>query len=138
MDFKKKLKIRLIIAIGFIAFGAALIIANLLGMFQNNAFETFGILTAAIGAARIVQYIRITKSSETLNAREIAETDERNIMLHTRARALAFNVYAFIGTTLSIILFAAGEDTAAQIIAYSISAIIVIYLICRFVISRKY
>ena len=44
----------------------------------------------------IVKNIRIFKSTENFIEKEIAEKDERNIMIWTKARSLTFSVYAVI------------------------------------------
>lgn len=135
MDFKKKLKIRLYTAIAVLIIGIAMIA---LGCIKNREMLTsFGLMFFVIGIARIRQYKRITKDDESFRAREIAETDERNVKIWTQARAVAFSVYIFIAAIAVITLYAIDLDLYAKIISYSLLSFIVIYWLCYIFISKK-
>ena len=79
MDFNKKMKIRKNIAFVYILIGVGMIILNVTGILTNDIMSSFGLMLFVIGIARMVQYKRITADSESLNARRIAENDERNV-----------------------------------------------------------
>ena len=66
----------------------------------------------------IVKNIRIFKSTENFIEKEIAEKDERNIMIWTKARSLTFSVYAVIAGIAIIVLYTVNMEYAAQVIAY--------------------
>lgn len=138
MEFKKKLKIRLSAAIGYIAIGIALAALSFTKVAENSMVSAFGAVFIICGLARVVQYIRITKDESTLRSREIAETDERNIMIMTKARSLTFSIYIMLSGFTMIVLYLLNIPFAAQIIAYSICAFTFIYFICYHIISRKY
>lgn len=138
MTFKKKLKLRLCAAVGYIIIGAALMILSFTGAAENDMISAFGAMFAVAGIARIVQYARITKDESAIRAREIAETDERNIMIMTKARSLTFSIYIMLAGITMILLYLLNKAFAAQIIAYAICAFVFIYFICYHIISRKY
>ena len=138
MDFNKKMKIRKNIAFVYILIGVGMIILNVTGILTNDIMSSFGLMLFVIGIARMVQYKRITADSESLNARRIAENDERNVMLWTKARSLATSVYLLLLAVMVIVLYIINMQTAAQIVSYCMLAFVVIYWICYFILSKKY
>lgn len=138
MDFNKKMKIRKNIAFVYILIGVGMIILNVTGILTNDIMSSFGLMLFVIGIARMVQYKRITADSESLNARRIAENDERNVMLWTKARSLATSVYLLLLAVMVIVLYIINMQTAAQIVSYCMLAFVVIYWICYFIVSKKY
>lgn len=136
MDYKKKLKIRLYAYAVIGVIGLALVVLG--NIWRNDMVISFGTMYLVIAAARLVQYRRITKNADTLHAREIAETDERNVLLWTKARSLAFSVYILLASIAIVILYALGTETEARVLAYSLFAFVFIYWICYFIIRRKY
>lgn len=138
MDFNRKMKIRKYAALVIMLLGAGLIAANLTGITGNDILSSLGLMFLVIGAARLVQYKRITADSESLNARRIAETDERNVMLWTKARSLAVSVYSLVTALAVVVLYVFNMQTAAQIVSYCLLSFVVIYWVCYFIISRKY
>ena len=136
MDFKKKLKQRLYIAIGEIAVGIAMIFAAYL--IDNEFVSSLGLVFTVIGAARTLQYKRITRNEQALHNREIAETDERNVKIWVQARALAFITYLLFAAIAVIVLFAMGLDLYGTIISYSMMSLVLIYWICYLIVKRKY
>ena len=138
MEFKKKLKLRLYAAIVYVLIGAMLIILSCTDFTDNEILSSFGAGFAVIGIGKIVQYIRITKDNETLHAREVAEMDERNIMIMTKARSLAFSIFFMLSGIAVVVLYILNLTFAAQIVACTIGAFTLIYRICYHIISRKY
>lgn len=136
MDFRKKLNVRLYTAICILCVGIIMVISSFFG--ADDMVSSFGAMFVVIGVARIAQYRRITKDEDSLHRREVAETDERNVMLWTKARSLAFSVYVIACAVAVIVLFLLDMDLYAQIISYSLFAFIGIYWLCYFILSRKY
>lgn len=135
MEFAKRMKIRLYTAIVFLAVGIGLI---LFGNLQGVEMATsFGAMLLVLGVARIVQYRRIHRSSETFEARQVKEEDERNVMLWTKARALAFVVY-IIAAALGVMVFYLLEmGIVAQTLSLSLFGLVVIYWVCYFIIRKQ-
>ena len=94
MEFRKKLKTRLCISVVVGILGVILMLSGFWS--ENSDSSSFGLCFVIICIARIRQYKRITKNEESLKQREILETDERNIMLWTKARSLAFSIYIIL------------------------------------------
>ena len=136
MDFRKKLNLRLYTAICILCIGIIMIITSFFG--ADDMMSSLGLIFVVIGLARIIQYRRITKDEESLHRREVAETDERNVMLWTIARSLTFSVYVLVSAVAVIVLFLLDMDIYAQIISYSLFAFVGIYWLCYFIVSRKY
>lgn len=136
MKFTDKLKVRLYAAFVIALIGIGLILT---GVFTKTEMaSSFGLMFFVVGIARIIQYKRITKNAGTLHKREVAETDERNVMLWTRARSMTFSVYVLLSAAAVILLYLSGVSEAARIVSYTLWLIVVIYWICYFIISRKY
>lgn len=135
MEFAKRLKIRLYTAIVFLALGAGLILfGNLRGV---EMATSFGAMLLVLGIARIVQYRRIHRTPETFEARQVKEEDERNVMLWTKARALAFVVY-IIAAALGVLVFYLLEmELIARTLSLSLFGLVLIYWVCYFIISRR-
>lgn len=135
MEYKKKLKTRQYVAYGYILLGIALTVAaNIWSM--DMAF-TFGAVFLAMGIARTVQYRRLLNDPEKIRRQEIAEKDERNIMLWTKARSLAFAVYVIAAGIAVIVLQLMDMEQAANIVSLCMMGFIVIYWICYFIIVKK-
>lgn len=135
MKFAKKLKLRLYMAIVFLAAGLGLI---LFGNLQGVEMATsFGAMLLVLGIARIVQYRRIHRTPETFEARQVKEEDERNVMLWTKARALAFSVYIIAAALGVIVLYLMEMDLVARTLALSLFGFVLIYWVCYFIISQK-
>lgn len=136
MKFADKLKVRLYAACAIALIGIGLILT---GVFTKTEMaSSFGLMFFVVGIARIIQYKRITKNEGTLHKREVAETDERNVMLWTRARSMTFSVYVLLSAAAVVLLYLSGASQAARIVSYTLWSIVVIYWICYFIISRKY
>ena len=138
MKFKNKLKMRLGIAIVYVIIGVLLVVLTSIGIIKNEAMLVFGTAFGACGLVMIVKNIRIFKSTENFIEKEIAEKDERNIMIWTKARSLTFSVYAVIAGIAIIVLYTVNMEYAAQVISYNLCGFLVIYWICYFIIRNKY
>ncbi len=136
MDFKKKLKIRLYVAISYIIFGILLITAAWLADYE--ILSSLGIAFVVMGLARIRQYRFITRDEEALHRREIAETDERNLKIYNQARSLAFLVYVNLCGFGIIALFILNLRSYAELLSYNLIAIVAIYWVCYYIMRKKY
>ncbi|MBP1581526.1 MAG: hypothetical protein J6A26_03925, partial [Oscillospiraceae bacterium] len=102
MEFKKKLKVRLYYGIGCAVLG---IVMMIFGFWRAEEYvSSLGLMFLIIGIARVIQYRRITQTEESLHQREIAEKDERNVLLWTKARSLTFTIYSIVLALVVIIL----------------------------------
>lgn len=138
MTFKNKMKIRLCISFVYIIIGIIFTVLTNIGMIKNEVMFAFGMVFSVCGLVMMVKNIRILKGYENFKEKEIAETDERNIMIWTKARSLAFSIYAVMAGILIIVLYMLNLDYEAQIIAYNLFGVLVIYWCCYFIIRNKY
>ena len=135
MDYKKKLKTRLNTAIIMIGVGIIFTVSSIFA--DSEMASTFGAVFLVMGIARVVQYKRLLNDPEEMRRREIVEKDERNVMLWTKARSLAFVIY-IIALGIAVIVLQLMEMTqAANIVSWCLMGFVVIYWICYFIIVKK-
>ncbi len=137
MDFKKKLKIRLYIALSYIVIGLLMIITFNIIKAENDFLSSFGFALIVIGIVRIREYRLITKDEASITRRKIAETDERNISIQNKAKSLSFMIYLFLACVSVIVLELLNKTSLASILSLSVGVLIVLYWIIYFIISKK-
>lgn len=135
MDYKKKLKTRLNTAIIMIGVGIIFTVSSIFA--DSEMASTFGAVFLVMGIARVVQYKRLLNDPEEMRRREIVEHDERNVMLWTKARSLAFVIYIIALGIAVIVLQLMEMSHAANIVSLCMMGFIVIYWICYFIIVKK-
>ena len=135
MDYKKKLKTRLNTAIIMISVGIIFTVSSIFA--DSEMASTFGAVFLVMGIARVVQYKRLLNDPEEMRRREIVETDERNVMLWTKARSLAFVIYIIALGIAVIVLQLMEMSQAANIVSWCLMGFVVIYWICYFIIVKK-
>ena len=138
MDFKKKLKIRLWVAITYLVLGIALIVVSLAIEPKNDILSSFGFAIALIGGVRLRNYLLITKSEERIKAQEIAEKDERNVAIADKAKSFSFMAYIFVACIDVIILHLLNKTQVALILSSSVCGLLLIYWVAYFIIRKKY
>ena len=137
MDFRKKLKVRLYVAIVYIILGLAMIVIPLFLKNDNNFASSLGFAFAVIGIARIRQYKLITKSEESIKKREIAESDERSIFIASKARGIAFFSYIIVAALVIIVLQVLNYSQIALIISATVCFMVLVYWISYLIISKR-
>ena len=137
MDFKKKLRLRLYVAITYIVLGAIFIATAFITKTENEFISTFGFMMILMGIVRIRNYRIITKDEDTIRKQRIIETDERNISIIHMAKSVAFAVYTFILGATVIVLSFIGMHEAARWAACSVCLLVVIYWICYYIYQKK-
>lgn len=137
MDFKKKLKTRLYLAIGYIGIGLIITLAVNIMKTENQFLSPFGIALIVCGIVRIRNYVMITKNDETIRKQQIAETDERNISISNRAKQAAFVIYIYLTGTAVIVLRVINKTQLATILSASVCGLIFIYWVSYWIIRRK-
>ena len=138
MEFKKKLRKRLYIAVSYLALGIVLNIAAAVTNSANPFLSSFGSCMIVMGLVRILRHVRLVRSDSAVKQQEIAETDERNLMIAERARAWAFSFTVFGAGVAVIVLSLLGYHNVALPFAWLVCGMILIYWICWHIIQRKY
>ncbi len=136
MEFRRKMKTRLYVAIIFVALGVMMTAGAIGAKIENGTVSSFGIGMAVYGLARIKQYFYITSNEDRLKKQEIMEKDERNISIANKARSVTFTIFIALSYLAVVILSLFNFHRAAEWITYSLLAFIVIYLV-TYVIIRK-
>ncbi len=137
MDFKKKLKIRLFIAIGYIFIGLLMIILFNIIKTENSFLSSFGFALIVIGIVHIRNYTIITKNEETIRKREIAEMDERNIAIANKAKSVSFIIYVILACVCVVILELFNKTQLATVLSSTVCVLILIYWISYWIINKK-
>lgn len=138
MDFKKKMKQRLYIALSYIAAGLLLLIAGIAVRPENYFFTAFGFTLLTMGVLRIGHYKKITRDDRSLRKQELTETDERNRMMAERARSWAFSL-SIIGSGIAVIILSfLGYHEEAQPFAWFVCGMTLLYWVCWIIIQKKY
>lgn len=138
MEFKKKLKTRLYIALSYIVLGIVLIAANALNHFENDFFLSFGIALLVMGIIRLIRHRKVTKDESTIRRQEVAETDERTLMMAEKARSWAFTYSILIAGIAVIVLSLLGKHDTAQPFAWFVCGQVALYWICWMILRKKY
>ncbi len=138
MEFKKKLKTRLYLAISYIVLGVGMIAAGFITGTDNQFVSSYGLALAVVGIVRLKQYFRITKNEERIRKQEIAETDERNIAIVHKARSITFSIYVLLACVVVIVLSFMQLHQAAMWISFSVFVLIAIYWITYFIVRKRY
>ncbi len=137
MNFQKKLTVRLIVAIVYMVLGVVLILTCCLTNVNTEVLSPLGAALLVIGAARVKQYVRITKSKASIREQEIKETDERNVYVINKAKSSAFNVYVPLASLAVIVLQLLGQVDAVRWVFGAVMALVILYWICYFVIHKR-
>lgn len=138
MEFKKKLKQRLYINLGWAVFGLLLIVFWCIRQPENTYPLSLGIAFAIMGIIRTIQYRQTAKDDKAVRQMELAEKDERNRMMNERAKSWAFSFSLYIAGDLAIILSLLGKHEIAQIFAWFLCGMTLLYWICWNIIRKKY
>ena len=138
MEFKKKLKQRLYIALSYIAIGIALIAADVLNHFENTFIFSFGVTMLVMGVIRLIRHRKITKDDASIRKQELSETDERIRMISERARSWAFSYSIIIAGIAVIVLSLLGKHDAALPFAWYVCGMVVLYWIFWLILRKKY
>jgi len=138
MEFKKKMKQRLYVALSYILLGIVLLAAAFAGRSDNYFFSAFGFALMVMGILRLLRYRKITASEQTLRKQELAESDERMRMIAERARSWAFSLSVTIAGIIVIVLSLLGKHDAALPFSWFVCAMVVLYWVCWCIIKRKY
>lgn len=138
MDYKKKLKQRLYVNLGWAGIGALNILFWCIRQPENTYPLSLGIAFVIMSVIRTIQYRQTVKDEQALRQKELAETDERNLMMNERAKSWAFSISVFIAGDLTIILSLLGKQDLALLFAWFLCGMTLLYWICWNIIRKKY
>ena len=137
MDIEKKIKTRIYTGVLYLIVGAAMTVTY--AVKNGNEFLcSFGGALVLIGILKILKHKRLLKNKNALEKLRIAETDERNLMLSNKAKSFAFSVYICLCCCAVIAFEFFNMEEKAIPLAYSVCALLVLYLICYCILNKKY
>ena len=139
MDQRKRIKQRIILNVFFIVLGIGFIVSDgIFHMSASNILQTFGCAYIVCGAVQLWRNLKFIRDPELMRKLEIAEKDERNLMLLDKARSFAFAIYVTAASVAVMVLYIMDLSFAAYIIAGSICFMVFSFWLCYHILKRKY
>ena len=138
MEFRKKLKQRLVLAVSYIVCGLLLTAIAALTHSENYFLSCFGVAMVMMGILRLIRHRKITENEQTIRKQELAETDERTRMIAERARSWAFSYSIMAAGIIVIVLSLMGRHEEALPFSWYVCAMVVLYWLCFAIIRKKY
>lgn len=138
MEFKKKLKTRLIVAVSYILLGLVLVAVDLMGQTDNYFYFSFGFTLVIMGLLRIFQHRKITVDERSIRQQELTESDERTRMIAERARSWTFSLTVTLSGAIVLVLSLLGYHDESLPFAWLVCGMVTVYWICYLIIRKKY
>jgi len=138
MDFRKKLKKRLLVDLFWAVLGLGMILYYFLTDTINTYPFSLGIAFITIGIIRTIQYRQTITDEKALREKELEEKDERNRMISERAKSWAFSLSIIASGILVILLNLLGYHDEALPFAWYVCGMTLLYWLCWIIIQKKY
>lgn len=138
MEFKKKLKTRLIVAVSYILLGLVLVAVDLMGQTDNYFYASFGFTLVIMGLLRIFRHRKITVDERSIRQQELTESDERTRMIAERARSWTFSLTVTLSGAIVLVLNLLGYHDESLPFAWLVCGMVTVYWICYLIIRKKY
>lgn len=138
MEFKKKLKTRLIVAVSYILLGLVLVAVDLMGQTDNYFYSSFGFALIIMGLLRIFRHRKITADERSIRQQELTESDERTRMIAERARSWTFSLTVTLSGAIVLVLSLLGYHDESLPFAWLVCGMVTVYWICYLIIRKKY
>lgn len=138
MEFQKKMKQRLYIAISYIMLGLILIAAHIFSHSDNYFIFPFGIGLLIMGVLRIIRCKNITSDKKSMRKQELSETDERTRIISEKAKSWAFSCSILIVGIVVIVLSLLGYHDYVQPFAWYVCLMCILYWVFYLIASKKY
>ena len=117
--------------------GIALVVISVLGI-TDEFWAGFGGGIAAVGALRLFLGYKYRKDEEYAKKVDVEQKDERTLFLSGKAKSFAYYLSIVGIAVTSLVLRFFGMAEAAQLCAYIMCGMLVIYLVAYVILSRKY
>lgn len=138
MDFHKRMKQRLYVAVAYCILGPILIAAGTVNRFENYFISAFGFALLSMGILRLAQYRKITKTEQSMHRQEVAENDERRLFLSERAKIWTFSFSIMIAGIAVIVLSLLGYHEQAQPFSWFVCLMVAFYWVFYLIAEKKY
>ena len=128
---------RTILSIIWVILGLVLIALSFAGK-VDEFWNGMGFALAIVGGLQLLRTHRFMKNEKYREAVEIAETDERNHFIRSKAWAWAGYLFVIIVGVSVVIFKIAGQDLLAHAACIAVCLLMVLYWIAYHVLKRKY
>jgi len=132
-----KREYRTIMSIIWVILGFALLALSFAGK-VDEFWNGMGFALALVGVLQLLRGYRFQKNAAYREAVEIAETDERNHFIRTKAWAWAGYLFILIAGVSVIAFRIAGQDLLSYAASMAVCLLLVLYWIAYYVLRRKY
>ena len=130
-------QINKIMSIIWLLLGLTLVILSLVGI-TDEFWSGLGSALLVVGTLQLLRYHRFMKNPAYREKMEIANSDERNQFISSKAWAWAGYLFILI-TSVSIIIFKlAGQDLLSQAASWAVCLMLVLYWVCWKILQKKY
>ena len=134
---KMKRDKRTILSIIWVILGLVLIALSFAGK-VDEFWNGMGFALAIVGGLQLLRTHRFMKSAAYREAVEIAETDERNHFIRSKAWAWAGYLFVIITGLSVLVLKFIGQDLLSYAAAMAVCLLMALYWVAYYVLQRKY
>lgn len=118
--------------------GMAMFIVNILQNADSSATTSFASAITALSIVKLIQFYRISKNPQLLKKFEIAQKEERFILISEKSGRFAFLVTVIAEFGAIFVLILLGQNQIATIVTYIVGIQTLVYLIIYYYLSKKY
>lgn len=128
---------RLVAYIIYIVFGAALIVLGTLDI-VDSFWSGMGGALIAMGALRVIQFLRYSKDASYREKWEVETQDERNHFIRNKAWAWSGYLFVMIAALSTIMFKLLGQELLSMAASFAVCILVLLYWICYLVLKKKY
>ena len=133
----KKTDVRFLFSLLWLVIGAALVICGLRGL-VDDYWSAMGFALLVVGALNFVRGIRYKTDKDYRQDVDVRDSDERTRFISGRAWAWTGYCLVLGGAVMSIVFKLMGNELLMQAAAYLVCAVMVVYWLFFWGLSRKY
>ena len=128
---------RIISCIIYIIFGADLMVLGVLEI-VDSFWSGMGGALIAMGAVRVIQFLRYNKDESYREKWDVETQDERNHFIRNKAWAWAGYLFVLIAAICAIVFKLLGQDLLSMAASFTVCILVLLYWICYIVLKKKY
>lgn len=128
---------RIVANIVYIIFGAVLTVLGMLDV-VDSFWSGMGGALIAVGAVRVIQFLRYNKDESYREKWNVEVQDERNHFIRNKAWAWAGYLFVLIAAICSIVFKLLGQDMLSLAAGFAVSILVLLYWVCYLVLKKKY
>ena len=121
----------------YIIFGVVLMILGMLEVL-DSFWSGMGGALIAVGAGRVIQFLRYNKDESYREKWDVESQDERNRFIRNKAWAWAGYLFVFIAAICTIAFKVLGQDLLSRVAGFAICILMLLYWICYMVLKKNY